>query len=273
MTPTLIAALLGTGALTGFLAGLMGIGGGMVMVPIISMFLWAQDFPAEHVVRVAIATSLTTILFTSMSSVRAHHRRGAVLWPTVRLLAPGVLVGSLAGAQIAGRIDARLLAGLFALFVGATATQMLLKRHDPHASDEHRRPLPGTGGMFATGTLIGVLSALVGAGGGFLMVPFLSSHGVRMQNAVATSAACGFPIAFAGAVGYVIAGWTAGLPGPMLGYIYLPALVFIAIASVLTAPYGARAAHAMPTATLRKVFALTLYAVAGYMLWKSLQSG
>lgn len=287
MTAQIVAALLATGAVTGFLAGLMGIGGGMMMVPIISALLWSMEFPAEQVVRVAIATSLTTILFTSVSSVRAHHRRGAVLWPTVWRLAPGILLGALGGAQLAGRIDSRLLAGTFALFVGLMAGRMLLER--PAAPAPAPARAPGDGGsrddgsapprpanaaaLFVPGVVIGVISALVGAGGGFLTVPFLAARGVDMKNAVATSAACGFPIALAGALGYVIAGWNAALPGPMLGYIYLPALALIAVTSVITARFGARAAHAMPTALLRKAFAVILIAVAGYMLWKALQQG
>lgn len=262
--------LLGMGAVIGFLAGLLGIGGGMLMVPFVTMVLSATGFPPEHTVRVAIATSLTTILFTSISSVRAHHRRGAVLWPTVRSLAPGIVLGSLGGAQVAGLLRGPLLAGLFAVFVSLTATQMLRARPAPAAGTEGARPLPGSAGMFGVGGLIGVISALVGAGGGFLTVPFLSGRGVTMQKAVASSAACGFPIALAGSIGYVISGWNAGLPGPMLGYVYTPALVFIVISSVLTAPLGAKTAHAMPTAQLKKVFALLLYGVAAYMLWKAL---
>lgn len=261
--------LLFMGAIIGFLAGLLGIGGGMLMVPFVTLVLSTTGFPPEHTVRVAIATSLTTILFTSISSVRAHHRRGAVQWPVVRSLAPGIVLGSLAGAQVAGLLRGPLLAGLFALFVSFTATQMLLSRPAGAAGAAEPKPLPGNAGMFGVGGLIGVISALVGAGGGFLTVPFLSSRGVTMQKAVASSAACGFPIALAGSLGYVVAGWDAGLPGPMLGYVFVPALVCIVISSVLTAPLGARVAHAMPTAQLKKVFALLLYGVAGYMFWKA----
>lgn len=259
--------LLGMGAVIGFLAGLLGIGGGMLMVPFVTLVLSSTGFPPEHTVRVAIATSLTTILFTSISSVRAHHRRGAVLWPVVRSLAPGIVVGSLVGAQVAGLLRGPWLAGFFAAFVSMTATQML--RSKPASAAAQERGLPGAPAMFGVGGLIGTISALVGAGGGFLTVPFLSGRGVQMQKAVASSAACGFPIALAGSIGYVVAGWGAGLPGPMLGYVYLPALVFIVISSVLTAPLGARVAHAMPTAQLKKVFACLLYGVAAYMFWKA----
>ena len=260
-----LALLVLLGAAVGFVAGLLGIGGGMLMVPFMTMLLTAQAFPPDAVIKVAVATSLTTILFTSLSSVRAHHQRGAVLWPVAKLLAPGILFGSLIGAQIAAYLPGRLLALLFALFIGFSAFQML-RNKKPKAS----RQLPGSLGMFSAGSGIGALSALVGAGGGFASVPFMTWCNVPIRTAVATSAALGFPIALAGSIGYAIAGWQAPLPRLTLGYIYLPALVCIATASVLTAPWGARAAHALPTDKLRHVFALVLFALAAYMLWKAL---
>ncbi|HWS76646.1 MAG TPA: sulfite exporter TauE/SafE family protein [Quisquiliibacterium sp.] len=260
MDISLILGLLVLGAATGFLAGLLGIGGGMVMVPFMTMLLGAQHFPPSETVKVAIATSLTTIVFTSMSSVRAHHRRGAVRWSLVKLLAPGILIGALLGAQVAGWMPGRVLAAFFGVFVGYSALKML--RASPAAAAGR---LPGKGGMLGAGGAIGSISALVGAGGGFITVPFLTRGGVPIHQAVATSAACGFPIALAGTLGYVWAGRQLDLPGS-LGYVYLPALLCIASASVLTAPLGARAAHALPTAALRKVFAVVLLALAAYML-------
>ena len=253
------------GSFTGFAAGLLGIGGGMLMVPFLTMLLSTRGFPIDIVVKVAIATSLTTILFTSLSSVRAHHKRGAVRWEIVRTLAPGMVVGSIAGAQVAHLLKGNLLAITFAVFVGFMATQMLFKR-EVRAD----RALPGPGGMLTAGGLIGVLSAIVGAGGGFVTVPFLTRSNVRIHEAVATSAACGFPIALAGTLGYVIAGWNLQLPAGTVGYLYLPALVCIVATSMLTAPLGAKAAHAMSVADLKRVFALLLYALCAYMLWKGL---
>lgn len=260
-----LALLLALGVATGFAAGLLGVGGGMLLVPFLTMILTAQGLALDHVVHMAIATSLATILFTSVSSVRAHHARGAVLWSVVKVLAPGILIGSLLGAQIAGLLPTPWLALLFALFVGFSATQMLLDRKpQPH------RELPKAAGMFGTGTVIGTLSALVGAGGGFISVPFMIWCNVRMHNAVATSAALGFPIAAAGTVGYIIAGLKlTGLPPGAVGYIYLPGLFGVVITSVLTAPLGARAAHALPTAGLKRIFALLLYALSAYMLHKA----
>lgn len=264
---TEIAALLVLGAFTGVLAGLLGIGGGMIMVPFVTMLLEHRGFPVEHIIKVAIATSLATIMFTSISSVRAHHARGSVLWRVARALAPGIVVGSVIGAQIAGWARGAWLAGFFGLFIAWTAQRML--RPGAGASAGARRSLPGAGGMFGAGALIGLLSAVLGAGGGFLTVPFLTTRGVKPQAAVGTSAACGFPIALAGAVGYVIAGARVDLPAGCIGYIYLPALAAIALASVLTAPLGARLAHALPTESLKKLFALLLFALAAYMLYKA----
>ncbi|MGD9943033.1 MAG: sulfite exporter TauE/SafE family protein [Burkholderiaceae bacterium] len=265
MDPLLIFWFLVLGAATGFAAGLLGIGGGMILVPFITMLLSSSGFPNEHIVKVAIATSLTTILFTSLSSVRAHAKRGAVRWDIAKTLAPGMVLGSLIGAQIAALLRGSVLAVGFGVFVGFMATQMLFKRET-----QADRPLPGPPGMLGAGGFIGVLSALVGAGGGFVTVPFLTRRNVRIHEAVATSAACGFPIALAGTVGYIVAGWNLQMPSGTFGYLYLPALVCIVVTSVFTAPLGARAAHAMSVKHLKQVFALLLYVLSAYMLWKGL---
>lgn len=263
----LVVELLALGAGAGFLAGLLGVGGGMVLVPFMTMLLTAKGFPPALIVKIAVATSLATICFTSLSSVRAHHARGAVRWEIVRRLAPGIVLGSLIGAQIAKALPAPLLAGLFAVFVGFSATQMLRGR-GPQATT---RALPSPGGLFAVGGGIGTVSSLVGAGGAFMSVPFMTWCNVPIHNAVATSAALGVPIALAGTLGYVIAGWDLhGLPPGTLGFIYLPALLVISAASVLTAPLGARTAHALDVRQLRRIFAVLLYAIAGYMFWRAL---
>lgn len=266
MTVTIVVALLVLGAFTGFAAGLLGIGGGMMMVPFMSMVLDAIGFPHDEVVKVAIATSLTTIVFTSISSVRAHHARGAVRWDVVRSLAPGILAGSLLAAQLAHAVPGRALAAFFGLFIGWSALRMFSSR--PPSPD---RQLPGAAGMFGAGTAIGALSALLGAGGAFMTVPFLARRNLPMIAAVASSAACGFPIAVAGAIGYAWAGRDLHLPAGTVGYIYLPALACISVASVTTAPWGARVAHALPTRTLRRVFAVLLMTLAAYMLWRAVR--
>jgi len=268
MDVQLVIALLALGSATGFAAGLLGIGGGMLLVPFLTLLFTWRQYPPEQIVKMAIATSLATILFTSLSSVRAHHKRGAVLWPVALLLAPGILLGSLIGAQIAGRLPTFWLSMFFAVFVGFSAFQMLLDRK-PKAS----RELPKGAAMLGVGTVIGVISSIVGAGGGFISIPFMVWSNVKIHNAVATSAALGFPIAAAGTVGYVIAGHgVSGLPTGTLGFVYLPALAAIAAASMLTAPFGAKVAHSLDTRPLKRVFAGMLFVLAGYMAYKGIKT-
>ncbi len=270
LDPLLIAelALLGLG--TGFLAGLLGIGGGMLMVPFITIILSGRGVQSDLAVKMAIATSMATIIFTSVSSVRAHHKRGAVRWDIVKRLAPGIVVGSLIGSLgVFALLKGSYLAVFFGLFVGFSATQMFLDR-----KPKPTRQMPGTGGQLAAGGVIGFLSGLVGAGGGFVSVPFMTWCNVAIHNAVATSAALGFPIAVANVAGYIVSGQgVQELPAGSFGYIWLPALLVIALASVAMAPLGARAAHALPVARLKRVFASILYVLAAYMLWKGLFAG
>lgn len=262
----LVFELLLLGCFTGFLAGLLGIGGGMLLVPFMTLILSTRGVPAVLSVKMAIATSMATILFTSISSVRAHHARGAVRWDLVRTLAPGIVAGGLvAGAGVFALLKGTTLALVFALFVGFSATQMLLNKKPPAS-----RQMPGPAGRFAAGGVIGFISGLVGAGGGFISVPFMTWCNVAMHSAVATSAALGFPIALANTAGYVIGGWGMDNPLPgSLGYLWLPALAVIASASVLFAPLGARAAHAMNVQQLKRAFAGMLYLLALYMLYKA----
>jgi uncharacterized membrane protein YfcA len=267
LEPILIVELAVLGLCTGFLAGLLGIGGGMLMVPFITLILSARGIAPGLAVKMAIATSMATIIFTSISSVRAHHKRGAVRWDIVWRLAPGIVIGSLAGSLgVFALLKGAWLALFFALFVGFSATQMFLDKKPAPT-----RTLPGTPGLLGAGGLIGFLSGLVGAGGGFISVPFMTWCNVVVHNAVATSAALGFPIALANVVGYVVAGQgVQDLPPGAVGYIFVPALAVIATASVLTAPLGAKAAHALPVKQLKRVFACVLYALAAYMLYKGL---
>jgi uncharacterized membrane protein YfcA len=264
-----IAMLMLCGSISGFLAGLLGIGGGMILVPFLTFLFSIYGFPAEVIVHVAIATSMATILFTSLSSVRAHHKRGAVRWDIVLTLAPGILIGGLlGGGKLFALLKTSWLSFIFAGFVGFSAYQMLMNKK-PQPS----RTLPGKSGMLGVGTFIGFLSSLVGAGGGFVSVPFMTWCNVAMHNAVATSAALGFPIALASAIGYVISGYgNPNLPEGSLGYVYLPALLCIALASVMTAPLGAKVAHQLNVAQLKKVFAIVLICLSGYMLNKGLTS-
>ena len=262
LEPFLIAQLALLGLCTGFLAGLLGLGGGMLMVPFVTFILGSQGYPEQHVVKMAVATSLATICFTSLASVRAHHRRGAVLWPVVRLLAPGIVIGSLLGAQAAVALPAKVLGVLFAFFVAFSATQMFIDR-----KPKPTRALPGRLATFGMGGLIGMLSSLVGAGGAFISVPFMTWCNIKIHNAVGTSSALGFPIALAGTLGYIWAGQDLPqMPAGSFGYLYLPGLLVISAASVITAPLGARTAHRMDIRPLKKVFAGALYILAAYFV-------
>jgi uncharacterized protein len=267
MDLSIIFALLVLGSITGFLAGLLGIGGGMLLVPFTTALLTAKGVPLELVLKIALATSLATIVFTSISSVRAHHRRGAVQWRIFSLLTPGILIGSFVGAQIASRMKASWLGVFFALFLVFLATQLFLDR-----KPKPGRQLPGRIGGVAAGSGIGLIASLVGAGGGFASVPFMLWCNVSIQHAVATSAALGLPIAVFGSLGYLLAPSSPQVPLGTIGYVYFPAVAAIGFASVITAPIGARTAHKLPTATLKKAFAMLIYALAVYMVIKVFSS-
>jgi uncharacterized membrane protein YfcA len=263
---TQLALYLLLGALTGVLAGLFGVGGGVIIVPSLIVMFTAQGVPPDVLTHLAIGSSLATISFTSLSSVRAHHRRGAVRWPFVLRLAPGVCVGVWSGAAIAHHLSGASLQKGFAIFLVLIATQMLLQKMPRESANVAERlpslPLTGCAGM-----VIGLLSAFFGIGGGSLTVPFLSWRGLRMQQAVASAAAVGFPIAVAGACGFVWQGWgIPALPMGSTGFIYWPAVVGIAVASVPLAGTGARLAHAFPAAQLKRVFALFLIVIGVYFL-------
>ena len=258
-------AYIGLGLFTGFSAGMLGIGGGLVMVPTLTMMFTAQaGFPAAEALHMALGTSMATILFTSLSSLRAHHRHEAVLWRVVFQIAPGILFGTLVGTLFASRVPARPLAVFFTLFVCFVAVQMILNLK-PKAA----RELPGALGVFGVGTGIGAISSLVAIGGGALTVPFLTWCNVKVQKAIGTSAAVGFPIAIGGSLGYIYNGWGhAALPPGSLGYVYLPALLWMIPFSMLAAPLGARTTHRLPVVTLKRIFAGLLIVLAARMLWK-----
>ncbi|GAB1391973.1 sulfite exporter TauE/SafE family protein [Rhodocyclaceae bacterium] len=246
-----LAGYLILGAVAGFFAGLLGVGGGAIMVPVLALMFAAQGFPEAHLMHLALGTSLATIVFTSISSLRAHHRHGAVQWPIVRAIAPGILIGTFLGAQLASVMPTRPLAIFFTVFMSYVAFQMLA-----NIKPKPARQLPGPLGMFAVGNGIGTISALVAIGGGSLSVPFMTWCNVKMHHAIGTSAAIGLPIAVAGTLGYLVGGHGAiGLPAGSFGYIYLPALAACVAMSMLTAPLGAKAAHQLPVATLKKIFA------------------
>lgn len=257
------AQFLALGALAGALAGLFGIGGGLVIVPSLVFMLPAIGMVGSKVMHVAIATSLATIVVTASASVITHHRARAVQWSTVRGLSPGLVAGTLLGTAIADDLSSAVLRLVFAVFLVVVALQTLFDGV-PRAVAR----LPGAIGMAVTGVAIGVLSALVGIGGGTVITPLLISYNAPLRQAIATSAACGLPIALAGTVGYLISGLNeVGMPAHSSGYIYWPAFAGIAFTSVLFAPVGARLTHRVPLRLLNRAFALLLIIIAVRLLY------
>jgi uncharacterized membrane protein YfcA len=240
-----------TGAIAGLMAGLLGIGGGLVIVPALALLFAGQGFAPETIMHVAIGSSLATIVLTSMASLLAHHRRGSVLWSVVRPLTPGIVPGALVGAWLARQVDSPALAVIFGVFEILVAIQLLWGRQPAS-----RRGLPDRAGLGIAGGVIGAVSAVLGIGGGTLTVPFLLWHRVDIRDAVGTAAACGLPVALAGAAGFALGSAGAGtVPGPATGFLYWPAIGGIISTSVLLAPLGARLAHYLPRRILQRVFA------------------
>ncbi len=269
LSPALIAELLALGVVAGFLAGLLGVGGGMMMVPVLTLVFTQRGVEGGVAVKMAIATSMATIMFTSLSSLRAHHGLGNVKWPIARAMAPGIVAGSLAaGAGAFAVLKGQTLALVFAAFIGYMALQLLRGRQP-----KPERQMPGPAGQAGVGAAIGFASALVGAGGAFLSVPFMTWCNVPPRHAVGTSSALGFPIALSSTIGYVIGGWALppAMPGAV-GYLYLPALVIVSAASMSLAPIGARSTQRLNVVTLKRIFALLMLGLAASMLQRAFTS-
>ncbi|EIJ41872.1 putative permease [Beggiatoa alba B18LD] len=250
-----IVSLLALGAVAGVLAGLLGVGGGVVIVPgLLWIFHSHPELPQAYLMHIAVGTSLATIVITSLSSIYAHHKRGAVIWAIVLRLTPSIIIGALIGAWIADGLSSDTLKKIFAIFLLFVSIQI---GFGARPAPSHQ--LPSWGGSSLVGGIIGIVSALVGIGGGSLTVPFLVWCNVNIRNAVASSSACGFPIAVSGAIGFIWTGWhVEGLPEWSLGYIYLPVFITIAIISMLFAPLGAKLAHTVPMRALQIFFAAFL---------------
>ncbi len=258
-----ILSLVLIGGAAGVMAGLLGIGGGAIIVPVLALLFERQGARPEVIMHSAIGTSLATIVFTALSSIRAHQKRGAVRWDIFRRLTPGIVVGALMGAAIADVLSGTTLRYMFGVFLLVLAVHMAFGHTKAHA----HRPLPGNPGMFAAGTIIGAISSLFGIGGAALQVPFMTWCSVPVRHAVATASAVGLPIALSGALGYVAAGLNeTGLPAGSVGFVVLPAFGGIVIASMLAAPLGARIAHRIPERTLRHIFSLFLLVLGARML-------
>ena len=252
--------LLGGGV--GFIAGMLGAGGGLMMVPLLALIFEAKGFPPNHTLHLAIATCMASVPFTSLASTISHHQHAAVRWDIVRRLSPGIVAGALAGSVFAGAIDIKILTILFIAFVYYASARMLLG-----VKPRPTQGLPGKTGMLGMGLVIGGISSLAAIAGAALSVPFMVKCNVRMHEAIGTSAAIGFPIAITATLGYIVMGAAVTLPMYTLGFVFVPALIVIAIATTVTAPLGARLAHRTPAGRLRTFFALILLVLATRMLW------
>jgi len=258
----LIISYLSLGAVVGFFAGLLGIGGGGIMVPILTGLFVAQGFSHEHVVHLALATSMAAIIFTSLSSIWSQHKRHAILWPIVLKMTLGVLLGTFSSAYFVSYISTQSLAYIFAAFMAFVSLQMVLNKK-PKPS----RQLPNFWGLSGTGSIIGAISALIAIGGGSLSVPFLTWCNVPMKKAIATSSGIGFFIAISAVAGYFVGGvQQTGLPALTSGYIYWPAVLLVSMVSIFTAPIGVKMAHKLPVPLLKKVFAVLLMVLSIKML-------
>ncbi len=254
------------GAIAGILAGLLGLGGGIVIVPMLNYAFALEGISKDHIQIMAVATSMACILFTSISSVYEHNKRGSVDWAVWRIITPGILIGTFCGTWVAVLLSQAALRGFFVVYLFFCAFQML--RPLNVTSGRH---LPPKGVIVGAGGVIGVISSLVGIGGGTMSVPVLSYCSLDFRTCIGTSAAIGFPIALAGAAGYIVNGWhDAGLPPHSLGYVYLPACFGVVVASMIFATFGAKLAHKVPVSKLRRIFAIFLIVVALDMVWKML---
>jgi uncharacterized protein len=256
------AGYAGTGAVAGFFAGMLGIGGGAIIVPMLVALFEAQGLPRSQVMHLAVGTTLAAFLFTSAASVRAHALRGAIRWDIAKRMTPGILAGGLIGSGLSRHVSTAGFAAIFTLVVYAAATSMLIDRK-PRAA----RELPGAPGMFVAGFLFSALSAFAAVGGAFMTIPFMMWCGVPLIQAIGTASLIGLPIALSGSVGFMLAGFGAEeLPRWSIGFVYLPALAGVVAAGVFSAPLGAAVAHRTPTRWLKRTFALLFYFVATRML-------
>lgn len=250
------------GLAAGFFAGLLGIGGGFVVVPVLVLTLPQAGIPHNHVAHVAIGTSLLCICATAISSTRAHHRRNAVIWSDFAVISPGLVIGALAGSALASMLSGPYLILIFVSGAMITAVYLLSgHRPKPHA-DDSRWP------YFIYGNFTGSVSSLIGIGGGSVLVPFLVYKGKSMVDSVGTAAACGFPIALFGALGYAFTGWQQSTQLPYAtGFLYWPAFFGIVIFSMLSAPLGAKVAHFISEKRLKQTFAAFLFLTSGQILY------
>lgn len=251
-----------TGLLTGLLSGLLGIGGGLIIVPVLGFIFSGLGFSADYIMQLALGTSLAVIVVTSIAASHAHYQQQNVDWNIVKKISIGIALGAFFGSLIAARFDASLLKILFVLYVFSVAVQIL----SDYAANPVRT-LPASPMLNLVGFGIGCVSSFVGIGGGTLTVPFLMYCNVHTKRAIGTSSAIGFPIAIAATIGYMIAGQQiSGLPDKSLGFVYLPAFAIIAASSLISAPFGAVLVQKLSVKKLKKIFAILLIVIGCKML-------
>jgi len=251
-----------TGLFTGLLSGLLGVGGGLIMVPVLNFIFTKLGFPSTNIMHMALGTSLAVIILTSIASSRAHHQHHNVDWTIVKNIALGIMLGAFFGSLVAAKFNANLLKVLFAIYTFVVAFQ-ILNDYTPNPS----RILPRRPTLNCIGIVIGCISSFVGIGGGTLSVPFLIYCNINAKRAIGTSSAIGLPIAVAGAIGYVVSGLSvSNLPSHSLGFVYLPSLAIIAAASLISAPFGAVLVQKLSVKKLKKIFALLLFVIGIKML-------
>lgn len=268
------------GALAGFAAGLFGVGGGTIIVPLLFIVFTQMGYSPDNIMHLALGTSLATIIVTSISSLMAHNKKGAVMWPVFKNLVPGLAIGCFFGAGIAGQISGlylQIIVGVFLLWVAYNMFFGGKKQVNSHVNNASNAEsanleLPSKPKQLAAGGVIGIASAIFGIGGGSLTVPYLTRYGVVMQKAVGTSAACGLPIAIAGALGFMFFGMQQQVDVPnTIGFVHIYAFLGISIMSFFTAKIGAKVAHILSPELLKKCFAVLLTIVGCYFLYKGLR--
>ncbi|MFT5139666.1 MAG: putative membrane protein YfcA [Lysobacterales bacterium] len=250
------------GLLAGFFAGYLGIGGGLIIVPALAWLFSRDSSTAQYAIHMAVATSLSTMVITSLSSIYAHHRRGAILWPLTRTLSPGLLLGAVLGAFLAVQLSTDVLTGFFGAYAALAGIQLIAGR-----VVTGEKPLPGLPILNLTGLTIGSVSSLVGIGGGSMTVPWLLWHGRKVKSAVATASTFGFPIAVASTISFVLLGLGQDGFNSSTGFVHLPAFAGIVVFSVLSAPLGAAAVHSSPPVLVRRIFGVFMLLVAWKMLF------
>lgn len=261
-----IVSYLFLGSIVGFIAGLLGVGGGGIMVPVLTTIFLLQGMPVETVVHLALGTSMASIIVTSISSLRAHNSKGAVIWTVVKGMVFGIIIGTFVATFLASSTNSFYLALFFSIFMAYVSIQMFL-----NIKPKANREITRTSGLLVAGSGIGAISALVSIGGGSLTVPYLTWQNIDVKKAIGTSSAIGLPISIAGTLGYVINGWSiSSSEDYTFGFVYLPAVLLISVTSFITAPYGVKLAHKLPVDTLKKVFSILLIILSIKMLFSVL---